>query len=160
MKVFMVIFLRFEQATDYKMESRGRSSLAMDLPFSEGQEMKTQLSVWKHIQAQNWGLSARSAQGTGGIHKGASKAGCCKRGAFPQLRCSGAQPRARPQGPRLAAWDSDVTRKEWCWRRVGPIVVSIAVWGGKGAAAVSARLAVLLGWGMAGVNSPSLSQPP
>lgn len=50
MKDFIVIFLRFQQATDYKMESRGRSSLAMDLPFSEGQEMKTQLSVWKHIQ--------------------------------------------------------------------------------------------------------------
>lgn len=50
MKDFIVIFLIFQQATDYKMEPGGRSSLATDLPFSEGQEMKIQLSVWKHIQ--------------------------------------------------------------------------------------------------------------
>lgn len=68
--------------------------------------------------------------------------------------------KGRPQGPGLAARDGEVTRQEWCWRRVGPTVVSVAVWGGKGAAAVSARLAVLPGWGAAAVNSPSLSQPP
>lgn len=46
MTVFTVVFLRFEQTTNYKIEFRGRCGLAMDddksgLCFSAGQGMKT-----------------------------------------------------------------------------------------------------------------------
>jgi len=62
MKVFIGVFLRFEQTIDYKMKFRGESSTVVDnnesgLGFSE-EEMKTQLFVWKHIQAQAFAVSS------------------------------------------------------------------------------------------------------
>lgn len=52
-KVFIAVFLRFEQTIDYKMKFRGESTIVADnnesgLSFSE-EEMKTQLFTWKHI---------------------------------------------------------------------------------------------------------------